>query len=292
MTIRHLKIFLYVCETLNMTAAGVQLNMSQPAVSQAIKEVEEYFHVILFERFSKQLFITDSGKELREYALHIVSLLDEVEVKLKNPEISGIVRIGANITIGTTLIHQYIKKYNEIHPLVNIMVSVNNSRRIEEMLNNNDLDFALMEETVRNTYLDSEVFCDDRMVVIAYPENKLCKKDIVTFEDLSKEKILLREKGAGVRDTFEHIAYLRGIKFEPIWESSSTTALVNAVKEHIGIAVVPYQLVKQELEKGTIVEIKISDVNLGRKLTIVTNRHKYITEPVREFIELVRGFHG
>ena len=77
-----------------------------------------------------------------------------------------------------------------------------------------------------------------------------------------------------------------------MWESSSTTALVNAVKEHIGIAVVPYQLVKQELEKGTIVEIKLSDVNLNRKLTIVTNRHKYITEPVREFIELVRGFHG
>jgi len=292
MTIRHLKIFLLVCDTLNMTATGKQLDMSQSAVSQAIKEVEEYFKVILFERFSKQLFITDSGKELRDYALHIVSLLDEVEVKLKNPEISGNIRIGANITIGTTLIHQYIKKYNQMHPLVNIMVSVNNSRRIEEMLNNNDLDFALMEETVRNTYLDSEVFCDDKMVVISYAENKLCKKEIVTFEDLSKEKILLREKGAGVRDTFEHIAYLRGIKLEPVWESSSTTALVNAVKEHIGIAVVPYQLVKQELEKGTIVEIKLSDVNLSRKLTIVTNRHKYITEPVREFIELVRGFHG
>ena len=292
MTIRHLKIFLLVCDTLNMTATGKQLDMSQSAVSQAIKEVEEYFKVILFERFSKQLFITDSGKELRDYALHIVSLLDEVEVKLKNPEISGNIRIGANITIGTTLIHQYIKKYNQMHPLVNIMVSVNNSRRIEEMLNNNDLDFALMEETVRNTYLDSEVFCDDKMVVISYAENKLCKKEIVTFEDLSKDKILLREKGAGVRDTFEHIAYLRGIKLEPVWESSSTTALVNAVKEHIGIAVVPYQLVKQELEKGTIVEIKLSDVNLSRKLTIVTNRHKYITEPVREFIELVRGFHG
>ena len=292
MTIRHLKIFLLVCDTLNMTATGKQLDMSQSAVSQAIKEVEEYFKVILFERFSKQLFITDSGKELRDYALHIVSLLDEVEVKLKNPEISGNIRIGANITIGTTLIHQYIKKYNQMHPLVNIMVSVNNSRRIEEMLNNNDLDFALMEETVRNTYLDSEVFCDDKMVVISYAENKLCKKEIVTFEDLSKEKILLREKGAGVRDTFEHIAYLRGIKLEPVWESSSTTALVNAVKEHIGIAVVPFQLVKQELEKGTIVEIKLSDVNLSRKLTIVTNRHKYITEPVREFIELVRGFHG
>lgn len=290
MNIKNLKIFLYVCETLNMTEAGTQLKMSQPAISQVIKEVEEYFQVILFERLSKQLFLTEAGKELRDYALHIVSLFDEVEIKLKSPDISGNIRIGANLTIGTTMIHKYIKKYNEKYPHVNVMISVNNSRRIEEMLNSNELDFALMEETVRNTYLDSEPFCDDKMVVIAYPGHKLCEKENVTFEDIAKEKILLREKGAGVRDTFEHIAYLRGVKLEPMWESCSTTALVNAVKEHLGIAVVPYQIVKPELEKGTIVEIKLSDVNMNRKLTIVTNRHKYITEPVREFIELVRNF--
>lgn len=288
MTIRHLKIFIYVCETLNMTAAGVKLNMSQPSVSQAIKEIEEYFNVVLFERFSKQLYLTEEGEQLQNYALHIISLFDETVMKLKNPELSGNIRIGANLTIGTTMIHQYIKKFNEKYPHVNVYVSVSNSTKIEEMLYNNELDFALMEETVRNTFLDTVIFCDDRMAVIAFPGHPLSAQKKVLFEDIAREKILLREKGAGVRDTFEHLAFLRNIKLEPLWESSSTTALVNAVKEHIGIAVVPYQLVKQEIENGAIVEIPLADVNLNRKLTIVTCKHKYISGPVREFMDIIK----
>lgn len=288
MTIRNLRIFLYVCETLNMTTAGAKLNISQPSVSLAIKEVEDYFHVTLFERFLKQLYLTDAGRELRDYAYNIISLFDEVQVKLNHADLSGSIRVGANLTIGTTMIHKYIKQFKQKFPHMEVFVSVNNSKKIEDMLNNNELDFALMEETVRNTYLHSEVFCDDRMVIIAYPEHDLCKKINVTFEELAKEKILLREKGAGVRDTFDHLAYLRDITLKPVWESSSTTAIVNAVKEHVGVAVVPYQLVKEELAVGNIVEIPLSDVNLNRKLTIVTSRHKYITEPVREFMKIVK----
>lgn len=288
MTIRHLRIFISVCETLNMTAAGAKLNMSQPSVSQTIKELEEYFNVTLFERFPKYLYLTAAGEKLRDYAMHIVSFFDEAEIKIKEPDIFGKIRVGANLTIGTTMIHKYIKKFNTKYPHVDVAVSVSNSVKIEEMLNRNELDFALMEETVRNNYLNTEVFCDDRIVIIAHPGHKLCSKENISFADITKEKLLLRERGAGVRDKFEYLAYLREIELHPLWESSSTTALVNAVKEKIGIAVVPYQLVKKELEYKTVKEIKLSDVNLGRKLIIVTSKHKYITEPIREFINIVK----
>lgn len=291
MTIRHLRIFSYVSETLNMTAAGAKLNMSQPSVSQAIKELEEYFDVVLFERFANSLYLTAAGERLRDYAMHIVSFFDEAERKIKNPDSSNQIRVGANLTIGTIMIHQYIKKFNRKYPHINVAVSVSNSVKIEEKLNRNELDLALMEETVRKNYLHTEIFCDDRIVIIAYPEHELCSKKDVSFEDITKEKILLREKGSGVRDKFDYLAYLREIKLNPLWESSSTTALVNAVKEKVGIAVVPYQLVKKELDSGTVKELKVMDMNLDRKLMIVTSKHKYITEPLKEFIDIVREVH-
>lgn len=288
MTIRHLRIFLYVCETLNMTAAGAKLNMSQPSVSQCIKEMEEYFQVILFERFPRKLYITEAGEKLKDYATHMLTLFDEAEQKIKKTEAAGVIRIGANLTIGTALIHQYIKAFEEKYPSVDVVVTVCNSVRIEEMLNKNELDLALMEETIRDSYLNVEVFGDDRIVVIAYPEHKLCKTENIFFSDIVNEKLLLREKGAGVRDKFEHLSYVKGFKITPLWESTSTTALVNAVKEKVGLAVVPYQLVKKELEAGTVRELKLEDANLNRHLTIVTSKHKYLTEPVKAFMALMK----
>ena len=291
MTLRHMKIFTMVCETGNMTEAATKLSISQPAVSQAIKELEEYYRVVLFERMSKQLFITEAGIELKSYALHIVSLFDEAEKKLHDTESKKNIRIGANVTVGTTLIQGYIKKYNEQYPYVNVKVIVNNSVMIERMLNNNELDFALMEETTRKTYFNTESFYDDKIAVITYVENRLNQMEEVTFEDVVKEKLLLREKGAGVRDTFEHLAYLRGITIEPLWESCSTTALVNAVKEKMGVAIVPYQVVKEDIDKKEVFEINVSDVSLARRLTIVTHKKKYISKEVENFINIVRQFY-
>jgi DNA-binding transcriptional LysR family regulator len=83
MTIRHLRIFIAVHDELNMTAAANKLFMTQPAVSQAIKELEDYYGVLLFERLSRRLYVTESGEILYQYATHIIKLFDKLEDNLK-----------------------------------------------------------------------------------------------------------------------------------------------------------------------------------------------------------------
>lgn len=84
MTLRHMKIFVAVCRTGSITAAGKQLFLSQPSVSQAISELEQNYGVKLFDRISRRLHITEAGTQLLQYAEHIVQLFDEMEQGIKN----------------------------------------------------------------------------------------------------------------------------------------------------------------------------------------------------------------
>ena len=101
MTLRHLRIFLAVCQEGTATAAAKKLYIAQPTISVAIRELESHYRITLFDRIGRRLFLTDAGEQLRSYAQHIVSLLEEMEVRTQDWEETGTLRLGSSITIGT-----------------------------------------------------------------------------------------------------------------------------------------------------------------------------------------------
>mgnify|MGYP000857305252 CR=1 FL=1 len=286
MTIRHLKIFITVCDEGNMTIAANKLFMTQPSISQAIKELENYYGVILFERLSRKLYITASGKKLYQYATHIIKLFDEAEDSLREDALHKKLIIGANYTVGVVLIHKYIGKFNRLYPNSEIMVNVNKSSILTEMLRKNELDLALIEEIKNKSDLVEDVFYNDRIVIVAHPKHHLFSKKEVTAHDVVNERLLLREKGSGVRNLFELRMNQIGLFFKPYWESTSTTALINAAENNIGIAVLPFQLVKDRIILGYLKELKIKDMDFSRKLTIVYHKNKLLTSAMKDFIKV------
>lgn len=288
MGIRHLTILMAVCEEKSMSKAAVKLFMTQPAVSQAIKELEEEYGALLFERFSKCLYVTEAGEELYHYAAQIISLFEKSKRIAKGDARKEVIKIGANITVGTTMMQSYVKKYNESHQNVAVQVNINNASKIKELLIKNELDFALLEEGKIDAYFNSEVFFEDRIVVIANTRNAVTKKEKIYLKDLVEEELLLRERGAGVRDSFEMMVSLQGVSIQPTWESCSSKALVNAVITDLGIAVLPYRIAKEYIDSGKVAELKIEDMNLNRKLMIVYHKNKKLQKAALEFIQLVR----
>ncbi|OAA90559.1 LysR family transcriptional regulator [Clostridium ljungdahlii] len=286
MTIRHLKIFITVCEEGNMTSAANKLFMTQPSISQVIKELENYYEVVLFERLSRKLYITSSGKKLYQYAKHIIKLFDEADNDLRQNSLQKKLIIGANYTVGVVLIHKYIKKFNKLYPNSEIMVNVNKSSILTEMLRKNELDLALIEEVKNKSDLVEDVFYNDHIVVVAHPKHHLFSKKEVTAHDIVNERLLLREKGSGVRNLFELRMNEIGLFFKPYWESTSTTALINAAENNIGIAVLPSQLIKDHIASGSLKELKVKDMDFNRKLTIVYHKNKLLTSAMKDFIKI------
>ena len=286
MTIRHLKIFITVCEEGNMTSAANKLFMTQPSISQAIKELENYYGVVLFERLSRKLYITSSGKKLYQYAKHIIKLFDEANNDLRQNSLQKKLIIGANYTAGVVLIHKYIKKFNKLYPNSEIMVNVNKSSILIEMIRKNELDLALIEEIKNKSDFIEDFFYNDRIVVVAHPKHHLFSKKEVTASDIVNERLLLREKGSGVRNLFELRINQIGLFFKPYWESTSTTALINAAENNIGIAVLPFQLIKDHIASGSLRELKVKDMDFNRKLAIVYHKNKLLTSAMKDFIKI------
>ncbi len=286
MTIRHLRIFITVYEERNMTAAANKLFMTQPSVSQAIKDLENYYSVVLFERLSRKLYITLAGEKLYQYATHIIKLFDELEDSLKENALQKKLVIGANYTVGVILIHQYIEKFKSIYPDSEIMVIVNKASVLLEMLKKNELDLALIEEIKNDSDLIEDFFYDDHIVIVANPEHHLFTQKEITAQEIASERLLLREKGAGVRNLFESRMNQLGLFIKPYWESTSTTALINAAGNKLGIAVLPFQLVKEHIASGSLKELKVNDMNFSRKLAIAYHKNKFLTNVMQNFIKI------
>ncbi|MDK2867549.1 MAG: hypothetical protein PWP38_1864 [Clostridiales bacterium] len=286
MTLRHLEIFITVCQTNSMTKAAKQLFMTQPAVSQAIKELETHYEAPLFERMHNKLFRTTNGDLLYEYATHIFGLFEKAQHSIKVNHEAGAIRIGANLTVGATILPKMIEKFNAIHGNIPVRVIVGNGDHIDKMLSRNEIDFALIEEVAADRFRMVKVFFEDRIAVVAK-----CGYEIksVTPAHLANLPLLLRDAGAGVRVQFDQMMHQFGLRAEPYWESASTLALINAAKCGLGVAVLPYQVAKAHIEDGTLDEITVEGVTLTRHLVITYHKNKYLTASMRAFIALVES---
>lgn len=291
MTLRHIKIFLAVCEHENsVTKAAEALFMSQPAVSLALKELEKYYGVLLFERISRQLFITEAGKQMREYAVHISSLFDNMEKGLRDWDSIGILRIGSSITIGSQFMPGYISAYQHLYPGIDVRVCINSSELLEQSLHTNGLDFALIEGAVHSSNLICEPYMDDSLVAVCSVNGPFSYGEHISIEQFKKQRFLLREKGSGTREEFDSATEAAGFSVLPVWEATSTTALVNAVIHGLGVAVLPRRMVIGPLERGLISIFHVDGINLQRQFLIVYHKNKYLPRPALAFLDLCKNY--
>lgn len=291
MTLRHIRIFLAVCNhDNNITRAAESLYMTQPAVSLAIHELENYYGVRLFERISRKLYITEAGKQMQEYASHLLSMFDDMERELRNWDSAGILRVGASITIGSQFMPEYVSRYQIVCPAVEVKVQVGPTGYLEKELLANHLDFALVEGVVHSPHLVCDEYMEDALVAVCAPGKPFQKGETVEIEQFRSQRLLLRESGSGTREKFDSAARLAGFSVEPSWESTSTGALVNAAIHGLGIAVLPGRMVVDELEKGEVVSFLVKGMDLRRRFKIVYHKNKFLSSSARIFIRLCRQY--
>lgn len=126
MTLRHMRIFVAICTYNSITKAADNLFLAQPTVSLAIKEMEEYYGVSLFNRISHKLYLSETGRLFLSYATHIIELFDELDTKIKNWDTFGTLRIGASITAGTYLLPGLVSDFPKNHPQIKVQAAIKN----------------------------------------------------------------------------------------------------------------------------------------------------------------------
>lgn len=289
MKIRHLRIFKAVCEEGNITKASEKLFITQPAVSNAINELENYLGICLFDRISRKLQLNETGKLFLSKTIKLLDLYDDLEQKAKELEENATIKIGSSITIANFILPQAIAEFELLRKNTPTKIIVENARNIENMVIENEVDLGLIEGIVYNKDLINIPFSSYELVVICSPQHEFAKERSVDINKLTNERLLLREEGSAIRDVFDSALLLHDISINPIWTSVNSQALIHAVKQNLGISVLPKKKVEKELTNGEILEIKVNKLELICVNHIAFHKDKYQTNSFKKFIGIIQN---
>lgn len=229
------------------------------------------------------------GREFYGYAVHVVGLFDEMEKKIRNWDAIGVLRVGSSITIGTHILPELLKQFQKRYPGLKVEAVVANSAIVEERLLHNEVDIGLVETTPEQPDILAEPFMDDMLCAVAAPGHPLTQKGEVRLTELAEYPFLMREKGSSVRDAVDACLALLQLQVRPAWESVSSQAIVRAAAAGLGVTILPYLLVREDLERGTVARIPLASP-IRRKLNVIYHKSKYLTENMKIFMEMAREY--
>ncbi|AWI05994.1 LysR family transcriptional regulator [Clostridium drakei] len=284
MTLRHFKIFVAVCDKMNMTKASDTLFMSQSAVSQAISELENHYGLRLFERLSKKLYITQAGEKLLSYARYIIKLNIELENEMKTLNEKGSIRIGASVTVGAYVLPKLVSHFQRENTEVDIQVYEENTTKIEKMLLHDEIDLALVEGETTNSDIINKPFMNDELVLICGSNHRFSKLSYIEPHELENEKFIIREEGSGTRKTFEDKMIENQLTWQVAWVCNNTDTIKTAVVEGLGVSVISRNSVINELDSRILCEIPIKGIKFKRQFKIIYHKNKYLTEIMQRFM--------
>ncbi len=290
MTIRHLKIFIEVVDSGKMSISAAKFFISQPTVSQAIRELEEHYGVLLFERLCKKLYITEKGKKLLSYARNVVKQFDDMEEMMFQANHVEKIRIGATITVGNCILSDVIKSFKEINPQIETYSYVNNTKDIEEKLLRSELDIGIVEGKIKSPDLVSIPEVNDCLVLACSTKHTFAKKKTVKLSELVDENFAMREQGSGTRELFERYMLENGMSVKVAFEGNSSAAIKKAVIENQCLAVISIRLVEEEIKNGQMHVIQSMECDWDRYFSIVYHKNKFVTDEMKSLIEVVKNY--
>jgi LysR family transcriptional regulator, transcriptional activator of the cysJI operon len=264
----RLRVFRIVAKHLNFSRAAEELLLTQPAVTQQIKALEDELGVSLFDRGGGHIQLTPGGKALLPFAEQMKGLSEEAAqaVAAAYGEQSGELAVGASQTIAQYLLPSLIATFRKSHPKVRVTAVTGNTDRMLEALVAGKIQLALIEGPERRNDLQIEPFMEDHMVLVV-PTGHEWAGETVTAAMLSQEPLLMREFGSGSRRVIEQALAAKGLKAKDIhisMEFDSTEGLLSAVEAGLGVTFVSRLAVRNQLALGTLKLAYAKELKLAR----------------------------
>jgi DNA-binding transcriptional LysR family regulator len=289
MDLSELQVFLTVAKEGSFSRAAERLYRTQPAVSLAIRKLEDSLGQPLFVRGARPVRMTDAGTLLQDYAERLLNLRDEVKKGLM--ELQGLKRGELSLGVNESSIHALLPalaKFREVHPGVQVRVHRMFSRDIPHEVVNYRLDLGAVSFVPRETQLQATEILKDELTLVVPPKHVLAKRKEVDVEELSKEAFIAHiVESPFRRKVIELFARHRTVLNMPI-EMPTIESIKRFVQMGMGVAIVPRMCVTWELEHGWLKEIKIRQLNIPRHLYIVARRGARLPHAAAEFMRMLK----
>lgn len=287
MDLHQLKVFVSVYKNMSFSRASEELNLSQPTISDHIKNLEEGLNSRLFDRLGRSIAPTEEAVLLYAKAVELIEKFETLksELRLSREDTSGELSIGASSVPGTYFIPKAIRGFKEIYPDTSFRLTVKDSKTIMTMVAEQELPMGIVADMIEKKSLNFVPFMEDEMILA-------CKDSANDFafgrETLHEMPFILREEGSGTRKAMEHYFLSNGIvasQMKVVASFDSNGPVKEAVKAGLGVSVLPRMAVEEELGSGLLKEIGLNGYKIMSSLYIVTHRKRTLSHATRLFLE-------
>jgi LysR family transcriptional regulator, low CO2-responsive transcriptional regulator len=291
MTIRQLEVFLAITHAQSFSRAAERIHLSQPTLSEHMKELEEELDVQLFVRHSRSVSLTEAGRVFEDYATRVVATL--AAGKNAIAELDGLKRgslvIGASTTPGTYVLPARIAKFRAQYPGITVALQIGNSRSVEERVRDGEVDVAVIgghvlgpsERCVATGILDE--------LQLIVPPDYPVKNGALSPERLARERLLIREEGSATRQATERALRQAGVTLRPAMELDHTETIKRAVMAGLGVAFVSRYAVEDEIKSGRLRTLPVQRMKIQRHFHVIHDERRPLSASARAFTAFLEG---
>ena len=286
----QLEMFVATAELRSVQRASERVFRTQPAVSMAIRKLEEELGTPVFDRASRGNYqLTAAGQVLFGYAQRLLSLRDEAITHLKELQSleDGRVRIGANESMGNYLLPRLIQTFRRKYPKIRIDVTRQNSRQLIHDLRDNMVDLALISFAPDEKDLEALPIMKDELVLIASPAHPLAKKGTVSLRELGGESFIAHTVTSQSRQKVVEAFRSTETPLRIVMEVAMIETIKKLVAAKLGLAFVPEMSVQDEIQHGELVRITVEGFQYERTLYLARRRTQAHSHAAREFADTV-----
>ena len=290
MEFSQLEFFVTVVEEGSFSKAAERVYRTQPAVSIAIRRLEEEIDAPLFERSQKTTVLTEAGELVYDYAKRILSLRDQaldVVSELKSLK-RGRVRIGANESTSLYLLPHLILDYRARYPNVMVEIFRQPSENLPREVLDRNVDFAVLAFDPVDSDLESFPVLRDELVLIMHPRHAMAGLPSVPVEDLGNEAFLAHNVKTGSRHKVTETFAQHHTPLNITLELATIETIKRFVQLKIGLAFVPRMCVAEELERGSLVSVPVEGLTYVRTLWVTHRRGMTFSHAAAAFLEVLR----
>jgi len=289
LNLHHLRLFKSVVEQGGFTRAAAALNLSQPAISKSLKELEDGLQLSLIDRSARSIRLTEAGQLLYQRARELFGVEQVAERELRELRglKRGLLRIGASTTIATYFLPPVLGRFHLRHPRVRIRATSANTRTILRLLLESKIDIALVEGPVSHSRVDVVPWRDDELVVIAPPDDPFAQRASVAVGELAERPFIVREPGSGTRDVSEAALARHGVRLRNTMRVGGTEVMKQAVAAGLGLAVVSRAAAADQLALGRLAVVRVDELELRRTLTLLRLRDSVVPSAAAREMELL-----
>ncbi|PSL14648.1 LysR family transcriptional regulator [Marinobacterium halophilum] len=285
MLLRHIHYFLAVAEHRNFTRAASAMHVSQPALSQQIKQLEENLGTRLFDRSGRSIALTDAGEVYARYARRALQDLDAGKRAIHDvSDLSrGLLRIAITPTFTPYLIGPLVRTFHERHAHIRLQVEEMSQERMEERLLEDDFDLGIAFADVHSRDIESRPLLEERLALVVNRDHPLANRQQIDAQTLGTLSLVLLNTEFATREQIDRYCRQHALHPQVMMEANSVSAVIEMVRHTPLASLLPAQVAQ---ERADLLALPLTPTELTRTAVLLLRKDAYRSAATRAFIAL------